>query len=264
MPPRGLSFVAIDFETANGSAASVCQVGLAKVIDGQLVDSTSWDVVPPTGLDDFHDGNVRIHGITAARAALGESWPESARRIEAYTGDLPLVAYNVSFDRGVFESANGLTGIPTKPYEWVCALDDIARRFIVSNRLDLAAVASILGVGAFNHHDAGDDAKTAALVVVSLAERFGARSLAHLGSITPDPSAAIVADLQPKGRNRGYAPDGSNVRVADMPKPNPDANPDHPLHGQSVVITGDLNGHTKTEAWKLIAAIGGTVIVNLL
>ena len=33
-----LDFTAIDFETANGSNASACSVGLVKVRDGEIVD----------------------------------------------------------------------------------------------------------------------------------------------------------------------------------------------------------------------------------
>lgn len=40
-PIPGLSFTAIDFETANPSRASACAVGMAKVRDGQIVDEVS-------------------------------------------------------------------------------------------------------------------------------------------------------------------------------------------------------------------------------
>ncbi len=60
-----LDFTAIDFETANGSAASACSVGLVKVRDGQVVDKIGWFIQPPFGHDHFVEWNTRIHGITA-------------------------------------------------------------------------------------------------------------------------------------------------------------------------------------------------------
>jgi DNA polymerase III subunit epsilon len=39
----GSRFVAIDFETANASLASICQIGVAVFIDGQIVDE--WETL---------------------------------------------------------------------------------------------------------------------------------------------------------------------------------------------------------------------------
>ena len=64
-----LDFTAIDFETANGSAASACSVGLVKVRDGRVVDSVSWFIQPPLGHDVFNEWNIRIHGIQPADVA---------------------------------------------------------------------------------------------------------------------------------------------------------------------------------------------------
>ena len=41
-----LDFTAIDFETANNSAASACSVGLVKVRDGEVVDRFAPTVKP--------------------------------------------------------------------------------------------------------------------------------------------------------------------------------------------------------------------------
>ena len=60
-----LDFTAIDFETANSSAASACSVGLVKVRDGRVVDRAGWLIRPPLGHDEFHEWNTRIHGIRA-------------------------------------------------------------------------------------------------------------------------------------------------------------------------------------------------------
>lgn len=72
----GLSFTAIDFETANSSRASACSVGLAKVQDGQIVDTWSHLIAPPEGHDVFHDMNIAIHGITPEMVASAPRWQD--------------------------------------------------------------------------------------------------------------------------------------------------------------------------------------------
>lgn len=51
-----MRFVAIDVETANSDMASICQIGLAKFTEGELVDE--WvSIIDPE--DDFDWANVR-------------------------------------------------------------------------------------------------------------------------------------------------------------------------------------------------------------
>ena len=43
---QGLNFIAIDFETATGKRASVCEAGICVVKDGKVVETKSWLVRP--------------------------------------------------------------------------------------------------------------------------------------------------------------------------------------------------------------------------
>ncbi|HSV92226.1 MAG TPA: hypothetical protein VLH81_04080, partial [Desulfobacterales bacterium] len=44
--PVALSFVALDFETANAFRGSPCAVGLARVLDGEVVETARWLMRP--------------------------------------------------------------------------------------------------------------------------------------------------------------------------------------------------------------------------
>lgn len=72
-----MSWVAIDFETANRTRGSACALGVAIVEAGQVIDRASWLIRPPTL--DFNPYNVMIHGITAADVASSPTfdllWP---------------------------------------------------------------------------------------------------------------------------------------------------------------------------------------------
>ena len=56
------AFVAIDVETANSDWGSICQIGVASVDKGEIVDEWQTLVDPRTP---FSDRNIGIHGITA-------------------------------------------------------------------------------------------------------------------------------------------------------------------------------------------------------
>ena len=55
-----MRFSAIDVETANPDMGSICQIGIARFSDGQLVGEWSTLVDPE---DYFDEVNISIHGI---------------------------------------------------------------------------------------------------------------------------------------------------------------------------------------------------------
>jgi DNA polymerase-3 subunit epsilon len=91
------SFTAIDFETANPRHHSICQVGLVRVIKGQVVDQISVLVRPPQ--NEYNSFNTAVHGITptmTSRAlAFDKIWPA----LEHYVAGQHVVAHNMAFDK---------------------------------------------------------------------------------------------------------------------------------------------------------------------
>ena len=55
-----MKFISLDVETANADMASICQFGIAKFIDRQLVEEWS-SLIDPEDYFDFI--NIDIHGI---------------------------------------------------------------------------------------------------------------------------------------------------------------------------------------------------------
>jgi DNA polymerase-3 subunit epsilon len=257
----GLDFTAIDFETANGFRGSPCAVGLTKVRGGKIVDEASWLMRPPHNYDHFDYHNVRIHGITAADVAGQPRFGELFAEIGAFIGDDVLAAHNAAFDLGVIRSALEVSGLPGPAYDYVCTVMLSRRCYsLVSNSLPFAAEEA--GVPLVKHHDAAEDARACAGILIDIARRNGANSLAELylslGLVMPrqqafDPAvdalskpslAAVGAVLSGATGNgaalarpfqSGWPDEGIN------PEPNPDAEPGHPLFGQTVVFTGQLS-----------------------
>ncbi len=177
-----LDFTAIDFETANGSPASACSVGLVKVRDGQVVDRIGWFIQPPFGHDHFVDWNVRIHGITPDMVVGAPSWAEQLVDLMAFAEDDILVAHNAGFDMGVIKAACAATGIVTPSYTYMCSLQLARKTYeLESYRLPMAAMAA--GFDDFAHHDAVADSEACAAIMVHAAERWGAIDLVELSAL---------------------------------------------------------------------------------
>jgi DNA polymerase-3 subunit epsilon len=187
-----LDFTAIDFETANGSAASACSVGLVKVRDGQIVDRIGWFIQPPLGHDHFVDWNIRIHGITPAMVVDAPGWVEQLADLVEYAGDDILVAHNAGFDMGVIKAACIATGITVPEYRYVCSLQ-LARKTYHLDSYRLPVVAMAAGFEDFSHHDAVADSEACAAIMIHAADRYGAIDLPELAEL----AGIRVSLLQP-------------------------------------------------------------------
>lgn len=177
-----LDFTAIDFETANGSSASACSVGLVKVRDGQVVDRIGWFIRPPSGHDHFVDWNVRIHGITPDMVLEAPGWVEQLVDLVEFAGDDVLVAHNAGFDMGVIKAACVATGVVVPSYAYLCSLQ-LARKAYQLDSYRLPVVAMAAGFEDFPHHDAVADAEACAAIVLHAADRLGAVDLPELAEL---------------------------------------------------------------------------------
>lgn len=178
-----LDFLAIDFETANPKRASVCQIGVAKVRGGEVVSTACHPVFPPRGFTNFHERNIAVHGLTPKYVYGAQGWPDILARLIRFAGPLPLVAHNAAFERSVIVQASEAEKIQAPDFTYLCSAK-IARKVLPgleNYRLD--TLIREMGLPAFSHHDAGDDAVACAQLVIALAERAG----------TDDPAALLPA-----------------------------------------------------------------------
>ncbi|MFE3059750.1 exonuclease domain-containing protein [Nocardia sp. NPDC059239] len=222
----GLSFAAIDVETANSARGSICAVGVTVVRDGRRGETASWLCRPPSGLDFFNWHNIRVHGISAAMVAdkpeFAQRWPE----VESLVGELPVIAHNVGFDSSAIREACGRSGIRIPAWSYSCSLA-LARRHLSLDSYRLPHVAAALGIDFTNHHDAAADAGAAADIVIALAARAGADSLAALERMVIDRPLRIdrtsrksaAGTLIPVSRRRARQPSESAGRTIETPLP---------------------------------------------
>ncbi|MBG6217037.1 DNA polymerase-3 subunit epsilon [Arthrobacter sp. CAN_A6] len=212
---QGLNFTAIDFETANSKRGSACAVGLAKVQGGKVVETTSWLIRPPVAVSHFDPRNIAVHGIRASDVTGAANWEASLRRILDFVGTDALVAHNASFDRSVFRSACSESGLQMPDLTFHCSLN-LARRLLNLEGNKLPSVAKALGLGAFKHHDAGNDAEVCAQAVLAMAR---AQALHSLDLLWPAVRSSTAAGSH-RYRRASHRDSGTSVAVVRTAAPN--------------------------------------------
>lgn len=240
-----IDFVAIDFETANFSRGSACAVGVARVRAGQVVEQAEWFIDPPGG--PFFT-NSHIHGIDHRHVIGAPSWTESLAMLDRFVASDDLIAYS-GFDRGVYNAANTFHGVDRADFRWRNAHSLVKRRYpLDAHALEdhrLPTIAEMLDLGDFEHHRAADDAAMCARIVARIAADHG---IDDLDELWPAPPARAAS-----ARQYVYKP------AAPLPVRNEAADPAHPLFGEVVCFSGDLEGFGRKEAQQVVADFGATV-----
>ena len=257
----GLSFVALDFETANSNRASACSLGMTKVIDGKIVDSMYEIFRPPEGFDSFESRNIAIHGIrpedVKAKKRFIEVWPE----FYAFINGMPVVAHNASFDISVLRAALSASNFVWPDLEYACTYVVSKNLFdMASHKLSDVAHAASVNWDSAKHHNALFDSKICAEITLSLAAKSGSKTLQDfLGSLNLE-IGQLFEDGWYTCRSRSVAQKfrhslGEKTPLLREIAINEEADPSHPLFGQVVVFTGAIS-IPRPEAWKLVAAVG--------
>lgn len=159
---KNMNFVAVDVETANSDVSSICQIGLAVVLSGKIAKVRTKLVDP----EDFFDPrNIRIHGIDGTAVQGSPRFRDVYGEIAGHFRGV-VVSHTV-FDRTAISRACESCGTRLRYGHWLDSVQ-VARRAWpekAQRGYKLGNVAADLGIS-FRHHDAGEDARVAAEVVL--------------------------------------------------------------------------------------------------
>ena len=229
VPEGSFRFVALDVETACSDAASICQIGLACVQPDNQIQTFSMLVNPGTRFDAF---NIQLHGIGPDHVADAPRFPDALDALLPLLSRHQLIQHS-NFDKQAMNAACGFCGIDAPDLRWADSVQ-IARRewpeLKGNGGHGLANLKRTLNLE-FHHHDAGEDARAAALIVL--------HAELHLRL----PFEELIKPAARKSYSATITMDGD---------------PTGALAGSVVVFTGAL-GMSRSEAAELAARAGMSV-----
>ncbi|MDE0159166.1 MAG: exonuclease domain-containing protein [Candidatus Dadabacteria bacterium] len=160
---KNLDFVAVDVETANSNVSSICQVGIAMVRSAEIKEIWTQLVDPHDFFDPY---NIAIHGIDQKMVSGYPRFEELCDKIARHLGE--IVVSHTFFDRRAISKAFEECGKSLRYGTWIDSAQ-VARRAwpdkYALRGYNLENVARDLGIH-FRHHDAGEDARVAAEIVL--------------------------------------------------------------------------------------------------
>jgi DNA polymerase-3 subunit epsilon len=227
-----MDFIALDFETANTDMSSICQVGLANFKNGLLQEEWKTYIDPE---DFFDEMNISIHGINESTVEGAPTLPDVASRIYNYL-DGRIAVCHTPFDRVAIQQACIKYNLRMPTCTWLDSARVTRRTWeqFAWSGYGLANVCTSLGYQ-FTHHDALEDAKAAAHILLASIEKTGIDLYGWLRRVEQpiDPSKSSY-NISREGNPEGF------------------------LYGEVLVFTGALV-IPRREAADMAAKIGCTV-----
>ena len=284
-----MDVVAIDFETANNSASSACQLAAVVVRDSQIVSEHSWLIRPPRLF--FSPRNIEIHGIRPADVrdapTMEQVWCELSSIIDGQV----LVAHNARFDIGVLVASLQAFEVACPELQFTCTRMLARAAWPGRSGYGLKPLGNWLGVQ-FQHHDALEDARCCAQIALTVERQW---SLDDLSVAATPPLPLDLSHLEQRlrvtrGRYRhsvitsprslrGGRSTGGRSSAAGAARTTTDrfgfpstrttvggidaaavlvaAADEKPLAGKQIVLLGPLRGLDLPQSQALIVNLGG-------
>lgn len=148
-----INFTAIDFETANPSPTSICQIGLVRIENGEVVHKIDQLVQPPNNEYNFY--NTRVHGIKAEDTIAQPTFDQVWHLMEPYITGQHVVAHNIKFDSTCLSRTLHYYQIEIPTYTKHCTVKIYKR--------NLALLSERYGIP-LTHHNALSDAFACAML----------------------------------------------------------------------------------------------------
>jgi DNA polymerase-3 subunit epsilon len=254
-------FIAVDFETANESRDSACEIALVRFQDGVPKERFASLLFQ----ERFKPFNVDIHGITAK---LVQSAPELKgiwKDAREFIGNTPLVAHNAGFDMSVlFKSLKG-EPIGTE-IDYFCTWV-LSKQMLNLTYFGLPGVTSHLNIDYPMEHRAESDAIAAGRVAHALLELKQVDSIYELAKMLDIRTGKLV-ESGPSGsshKSRGFQSSLSKAEkeklIDEIGLENFYEDPD--FAGKKIVFTGKLESMTRKEAEAAVMKAGGITVSDV-
>ena len=271
----------LDFETANHRPGSACQLGIVILESWRMVTEHQWLIRPQRMY--FSPRCIEVHGITPRDVMDCPTWDQIWGDVQQVLDGSVAVAHNAGFDARVLSSTCGLYDIAFSPLDLQCTRLIAKKTWPTFRSHALASLAENLQIE-FRHHDALEDARAAATVLIEAATLMGATDLDTLEDTLGVTRGRVWSDrvrlprsirrnridriIEPEGRYepRIFRADGKPTQSSQLRQSRRCADEiiacsqgAQPLAGKHVLLLNSLLGMERDDAIGFLQQLGAVV-----
>lgn len=246
-------FVAIDFEIANNNLNSACALGLVAVKDLEIVETKYYLICPPS--EEFDSRCVAIHGITCEDTKSAPKFPDVWAQIKTYFEGNYIIAHNARFDMSVLKNSLIEYGLDIPDFKYFCSIP-ISTKACKNVGNSLKERAQYLGIELVNHHNALEDAKTCARLVIETVKRCKRKSFESFINVYSSIRPKEFKDLNPQITLKKDHKRFEKIAISEIAATTDTFNEKHPLFGKNIVFTGELKSMDRRTAMQKAVNVG--------
>jgi DNA polymerase III subunit epsilon len=244
-----MEFLVIDFETACFDNSSICQVGLVKYNNGEIITLLDNLINPNTIFT-----NTRIHGISQQDVVDSPTFSEIYSQIEEYIKGKVVFNHNGS-DKSKFEAACEKAGLPIFHVTWLNSATLVRRTWsqFSSSGYGVEEMCGFLDIN-YKPHNAAFDAYATALIIekASAIKKYSIEDWIKNLSKTSGSRNRTYPQYDDKQIIKGeikHAPDLNSIR-----------NKENPFFGKKVVISGTyITWPDRNDLAKILKELGADI-----
>lgn len=253
-------FVAIDFETANNNLNSACALGIIAVKSMEIVESKYFLIRPPS--DIFDSTCIAIHGITYDDVKSSPKFPEIWAQVKTYFDGNYIIAHNARFDMSVLKNSLIEYDLEIPEFKYFCSIPISTKACLHSGvGRSLNERTQYFGIELNNHHNALEDAKACAQLVIETVKRCRRLSFQSFIKVYSSIKPKYFIDLKPqihfKGQ-KGYKRFEA-VSVSEIAATTETFNKTHPFFEKNIVFTGELSTMDRRTAMQKAINVGAAL-----
>jgi DNA polymerase III subunit epsilon len=259
------SFIAIDYETANGDRRSACSIGISVVEVGKVIDRYQTLIKPPEEFSYFDPFNVMIHGINARDVQSAPNFPEVWDVISKINKkNQPVVCHNSGFDMRLTEDLLKYFKISFEDINFYDTLT-IAKKLwpsLINHKLNTISQAFKIEL---EHHNAASDAEACARIAIQQMHELEKKSLEEVAGVYDYKLGrlsinGVITMSASKNYNvhKTFVYDPKAVSSKTV-LPDKEINYGSELFGTSIVFTGELQTMDRKQAIQVAVNNGASV-----
>ncbi|KOP79871.1 exonuclease domain-containing protein [Cytobacillus solani] len=253
-----MDFITIDFEIANNHMNSACSLGMVFIQNNKIIDEKYYLIQPPTL--ELDQEMSKIHGLSFDDLKNAPKFDEVWGEISHYFHNESLfVAHNAQFDMNVLRNCLKTYSIEVPEFDYVCSIP-ISTRACSGEGIgsSLKDRAERFGITLNNHHNALDDARACAELVLKCMETKRRKSIhtyiSTYSSIPIKRFSELKIQTEFKKRKKNFA----KISTKDMIPSTNDFDIHHPFYSKNFVFTGELT-MDREEAMQRVVNLGGII-----
>lgn len=246
-----MNFVAIDFETANEKRNSPCSIGITVVEEGEIKEEKYFLIRPPELR--FSNMNIMIHGIREEDVVNEKEFNELWEEIKEYIDGKVVVAHNAPFDISVLRRTLEHYNLQFPNIKFLCTMAISRKYYPFLENAKLNTVNKFLGFE-FSHHNAGEDARACANILMNIRSEENINSLDELLDILGVGYGELGEDgYKPSSSLKGEYKTSKRICGEKINK----GTFGDTLSGEVVVFTAPLTSMSRGEAMTFVRKLGG-------